>query len=97
MSRDDEHRSEQSNPSPVIGTADSIFNESVGEAICAHVKSLGGEVWGKPIPVGDKWHAVVAITFAGPLVLAEFGVTMGEKREPKVTMETKEKEKGKTP
>jgi len=83
-------RSEQS---PVIGAVDSIFNESVGEAICAHVKSLGGEVWGKPIPVGDKWHAVVAITFAGPLVLAEFGVTMGEKKEPKITMEQEENNK----
>lgn len=75
--------------SAVIGTAESIFNESVGETIRAHVKSLGGEVWGNPIPVGDKWHAVVAVTSAGPLVLAEFGVTMG--RETKVTMETREK------
>ena len=73
--------------SSAIGTTDSIFNESVGEAICAYVKSLGGEVWGKPIPVGDKWHAVVAVTYAGPLILAEFGVTMGGKKEPKVTME----------
>jgi len=77
----------RSGQSPVIGVADSILNDPVCDAIRAYVQSLGGEVWGKPIPVGDKWHAVVAVTCEGPLILAEFGVTMGEKKEPKVTVE----------
>lgn len=57
--------------------ADSILANGVRQAIRDHVKTLGAEVWGEPVAVGDKWHAVVAFP-GGPLLRMEFGVLMGK-------------------
>lgn len=78
----------------------SIFDESVAESIRAYVQARGGEVWGRPIPVGDRWRATVAITPAGPLVVAEFKVSLGkfitEQEEPNLA-QNKTKAMGDTP
>lgn len=55
--------------------AESILADGVRQAIRDHVKTLGAEVWGDPVAVGDKWHAVVAFP-GGPLLRMEFGVSM---------------------
>lgn len=55
--------------------ADSILANGAQQTIRDHVKTLGAEVWGDPVAVGDKWHAVVAF-YGGPLVKMEFGVSM---------------------